>query len=498
MLNYTLINLSKSGFFFGGTSSRTFQKVTVPFLFFSRNNFFIIDVVDFLFYKKRFLYFFQNFFLKQVPIFFIFQSYLFSSKLSEKVTKFFDFIKYRGGNFLYTEKDSFSFVLYNYKKTLENLNFLISSSININYNYKLYNLYTSLRRLRSNFFFKRYDFKFLYRYNYVFDLMFKKKKKNFKKYYNLNVFFSFFYNSKFFDFFNFSGYDFFMNNLKDKFILLKNKKKYIDITIFLGYYNYYKLLFIFIFLNKKNKNKSYYNINYSGFSFIKNFNYVVLKKKMRVRSKLNYFLKNNLKKRYKLLYFINKKILKIGRWLRFIWKRKLFLNKHFNLFFFFNFLLNLKKEIRSFSFFDLENGFKNNNSNLLKNNLSVSRFFYDLKNIYLKEKFFIWDERWLNGGLTNFYGLKKTLTQDFFAFRKLEKIPHFIFLLHMDNTDIFYNETYTMGVPIAGLSNLSSNINYFQYFIPMNNLNSDTLYFFFLLVLESFVRAFLKELNTIN
>ena len=48
MLNYTVKNLSKSGFFLGGSNSKNLQKNIVPFLFCSRNSFYIIDVLEFI------------------------------------------------------------------------------------------------------------------------------------------------------------------------------------------------------------------------------------------------------------------------------------------------------------------------------------------------------------------------------------------------------------------------------------------------------------------
>jgi hypothetical protein len=89
MLQYTLSNLSKSGFFLGGSNSFDIQRNMVPFLFCSRNSFFVVDAFEFFNHTKKLLFLYKKLFLKHTTILFLLEVNYFSNKIENKLESFF-------------------------------------------------------------------------------------------------------------------------------------------------------------------------------------------------------------------------------------------------------------------------------------------------------------------------------------------------------------------------------------------------------------------------
>jgi hypothetical protein len=524
MLNYTIKNLSKTGFFLGGSNINNFQKNMVPFLFCSRNNFYVIDVIEFLNYTKKILFLFQKLFLNHSNILMIFDSLFFRKKIEDKLLLFFSFLKnYNKSEISFSSLNNYKGIINIYKKQLNFINnYIYNSSFFVNF-VNFYSFYINNRNSGLNSFFNKLkDFKINFNYIKFISYTLSSFNSENKKISN-NVFFVYFLKLKNFSFilnknlnFLFKNLDLiylsvfsvsnFLSNLKDYYILLNMKKKKIiilnkKIYFFLNNYflkNIYKLYSLknklFFFFNITNSNKSLFsekmikeNIYYSK-TFLK------------TTSFLNSFLKKNLFKKYNFLFFIDNKIKVIKKWLLYLKKGKkiTFIKFKLNsLYFFLNILLKFKKDLNIFN--RLFNSFYLGGSKVMPFNstLSFNNYINKLNNKYLSSNLSFWYGKWLNGSLTNYYGLKKNLKKDVEDFKNLKKIPEFIMLFSLKNAEGFLNETSTLAIPLGGISDIKNNPFFFQYYVPANSLDNDFLYFYLLLIFESFLRGFLKEVNTI-
>jgi hypothetical protein len=154
-------------------------------------------------------------------------------------------------------------------------------------------------------------------------------------------------------------------------------------------------------------------------------------------------------------------------------------------------LFSLLKKIQRFrSNFLFENQFQ-----LISNKKFDISFSYNVN--YLKTNTIFWTQQWLSGALTNFYGLKNSLKKNISDFNKLKGLPEFVMLLHKPHADNFINEIFNLDIPFFGLSSLQNDPYFFQYYVPSNTSDKDLLYFYFVLILEAFLRAHIEEVNRV-
>lgn len=136
MLKYTLNSLNKSGFFLLGYN-KTYNYNMSTFIWCSRNSFGMVDIVQFVFFFRKFLYLFQNIYLKRCRILFFLEDELLHKVTFKLFFKFFVNIKniyynsFVRKNFFLNEKitklskkiNSFSISYNFFKKGLLNRNF---------------------------------------------------------------------------------------------------------------------------------------------------------------------------------------------------------------------------------------------------------------------------------------------------------------------------------------------------------------------------------------
>lgn len=537
MLNYNLLTFSKMGFFLGSTMKSEISKSMVSFLYCSRNNFFVIDFLDFFFYSRKLLFFFQNVFFKKLNILFLLENNtLLSQRIENKINTFYTSLSLSKLNF--SNHNNFlvqyNFLLFNNSFFFVNTFFLKN---NFYSNFKKLFLYYSKRRSgRNNFFdkiqIKKLNFLFISKYfcynnqikNSVINqkLFFKKNLNSIKfddiKYvfvYNIFVFkYLLKNNSKFF---------FKLNNLLDCFILYRNYKMQIVRKLLIKFFiNYNKLYFFFNLLNTQfYENQNMFNFKKFSYSFylnrlnnfftknrvnISNKNHILLKKKNKKEVVLKKILIKTIKIQYKLLFSVFKKRTLVKKWITFFFfkrnKKSYFsfvFSKYKNLISLFFFLDNYYKKLRkslSFSFLQKKDKFINNVDiklfNTFVGNLDKR---FSSQFLSFSKRIIFWYSKWLNGGFTNYYGLKTSLKKDNIDFFKLKNrgIPDIVFFFYMNNYESFLNEIISLNIPLFGISNLHMDSSFFNYFIPSNNLNQDFMFFYFLLILESFLRSYIKE-----
>jgi len=170
----------------------------------------------------------------------------------------------------------------------------------------------------------------------------------------------------------------------------------------------------------------------------------------------------------------------------------------------YSFILNIISEsgylLNIFSFFKKAklagSGFLIKNQLALASN-KISDVSFSLDVNYLKANTIFWTQQWLSGGLTNFYGLKNSLKTTVSDFNKLKSLPEFVMLFYKSNPDNFINEIFKLDIPFFGLSSLEMDPYFFNYYVPSNTSDKDLLYFFFVLILESFLRAHIEEVNRV-
>ena len=520
MLNYTLLNLSKTGFFLGGSNSKGVQKNMVPLLFCSRNNFYIIDVLEFLNYTKKLLFLFQKLFLNHSNVLMILESSFLKKKIENKINDFFYFLKtYENlptksfsNSQIISLVSSYTFYSYSIKKF----------SINEKFYHTFLNLYYFYNSNKKNDFSligkrKEHFLNFLN----IRKLLSEKTKSNFlikPEIFLKNSSVSFIYEKidvTFLILFGKLKYVFFfftnllntrvrhISVMQDTFIFNKIKKKKELFYIKFMLLTCMKKNLYLILYNVKLKrlvliSYLYNNIKNKGILHAFSFNKFVKENSVKKIKTLNLFFKKLVIKKYNFSFFIDKKLFLLKKWLSFLLKNKrrnVILNKKIkNLLVYFNFLLKLKSQRVTFDKLISKNmDIKKKNNN----NFFLQKFVLGLKNKYLTENLMFWNSKWLNGSLTNFYGLKKNLKKEIDDFKNLKQVPEFVMLYSLSNNEGFLNEISTLSLPFAGISDINMDPFFFKYYVPANNLDKDVLYFYLLLLFESFVRGFIKEVNVI-
>lgn len=295
-----------------------------------------------------------------------------------------------------------------------------------------------------------------------------------------------------------------MNNIKDTFILnrSKNKKNILNLKSFLLLYSFYfsKLLFLFSLIFKKNNFINLFKQNNKIISSYKKVTNSILlnvlkteKSKIKNKVVLGHLLRKLAFKKYNMLLFVDKRLFYVKKWLVLISKlgKKTLLLKTKQ-----KYLLNLLSSLLKFKKKIVQiNKILHLNSQNENNHLE--KFSMNFKNNYIKENLLFWNGKWLNGSLTNFYGLKRDLKKEVGDFKNLKKLPEFISLFSLKNNEGFLNEVSILGLPFSAVSDTKMDPFFFHYYMPSNNNNGDILYFFTLLLLESFLRGYLKEINTV-
>lgn len=161
MLNYTVKNLSKSGFFLGGSNSKNLQKNIVPFLFCSRNSFYIIDVLEFLNHSKKLLFLFQKLFLNRSNILIVLESFSLKKRIDYKLNSFFNFL-----NTYKINKDQISTLVGDYYTNSGKIEKILLDNSFLNIFSKFYFFYVNNKKSEFNSVFKTkprgaFNFKYL-------------------------------------------------------------------------------------------------------------------------------------------------------------------------------------------------------------------------------------------------------------------------------------------------------------------------------------------------
>jgi hypothetical protein len=122
------------------------------------------------------------------------------------------------------------------------------------------------------------------------------------------------------------------------------------------------------------------------------------------------------------------------------------------------------------------------------------KFYYSYKSLFLQNSFVFWSNRWLNGALSNFYGLRKTYRQGTNKdFGRIRRLPDFFVLLNGRNKSEILKEVLSLKIPIVGVSGIEDNPFLYNYSILSNTESNSLLFFYFCLMLESAFRGFLLE-----
>ena len=119
--------------------------------------------------------------------------------------------------------------------------------------------------------------------------------------------------------------------------------------------------------------------------------------------------------------------------------------------------------------------------------------FFSLKYGFLRRQFFFWTSPWMNGALSNFFSLKRTLTFFHKDFSDFKSVPSLIFLMRSQKYDDFLAEVIPFEIPMSGFFDSKSIPYFFMYYVPANLNSRDSLFFYFVLILESFYRGYLFD-----
>ena len=119
--------------------------------------------------------------------------------------------------------------------------------------------------------------------------------------------------------------------------------------------------------------------------------------------------------------------------------------------------------------------------------------FFSFKYRFLRRQFFFWTSPWMNGALSNFFSLKRTLTFFHKDFSDFKSVPSLIFLMRSQKYDDFLTEVIPFEIPISGFFDSKSVPYFFMYYVPANLNSRDSLFFYFVLILESFYRGYLSD-----
>jgi hypothetical protein len=492
MISFFLKNITKTTFFYSGLKGKTSSDISVtPFLFCNRNNFYILDILLYLNNFKRILFFLELLFLKKNNIFILYENQinlleLFNKKfmLLNKYIKSFNKIenkKVLKYNFKFIFLNMFLNDLYSFSnyKFFDSFKFY-SKSLKFfksrKYRNKLIESNTVFSKLKNDF------FKLTYKYN--------KNKLIKRKYYylfkNNNIKYLFFKILFLLDFFRIK--------LKEEQFLLGEKEDFFILLKFFSFNSYS--------INLKNNLNLFKNvILIYKFNFLKN--YLALSNK--VKKDYLIFSKKRFLKRKKLfstrhILFVYRRILAIKFYLRvrlnflkydiksnskkLIKGKSKFLNSDLKS----NLLKNIKKLEKLYIFFKIfGEKIRNFKEHVLKSSVSFRK-----KGLSRKKLVFFYTDYWQSGSLTNFYGVKN-------SFSSMTKvIPNFFLLIYINNSENFMKEVSNLSLPVIGFFDISKNLDFSQYNLLTNTLDFDLNYFYFNIVLESYLRSSLLELNNFH
>ena len=478
MINYFLGNLGKSNFFYGSVDRLNLNREVTPYLFCNRNNMYILDVLIYLYSLKKILYFIQSSYSKRVKMFIVYENEFISNIFLKKLKKYFLTIN-KSNNFFIKKNISTNLnlylFLYRYRKIV--LNKLVP---------EIYYFYKQDKDLILNQFFSKFFLKKKKRFNKKDIINSRTQGFSFKKFKRF-IIRSLIYNKKLKNY---------INNYKEILLLLKDfKSKFLVLKIedFFILYNFFfkklctkRLLlnsryiliknphynFLWLYFYKKNIKGPVHNF------FIKSpiRNYILDKRKIKYFYKLK-------KKIFLKIKFLNSKRIIYLKFLKSI-KRNFFIKK----------LIKIKNTIKILDkFYFIIRSFLNK----LFDSKKVLTNSNHLDFLIKKNKIFLWSNRWIKGSLTNFYELKKKFKLDknfrlVYYMRTLAEIYIYIYLKDVEN---FQKEIIKLAIPLVSISSISYSFNFFSYYV-LSNKNDETLkYFYFNLILESFFRGYLVELN---
>jgi ribosomal protein S2 len=478
MICYSIKNLSRFNFVYGGAARDILLDVSAtPFLICNRNNFYVIDVLFFLNSLKKMLFIVQSLAFKK-------QNFLL---LNEGGFNFNDSLKKKLEFF--SKKYFFKFI------TLKKKNY-----ININRKYLVMN------EIKNDLIF-----------NHKLILSFNKYNKKILRFFRLNKWGAVDRNFIKDKFLYFSLNNFFKKLFKEKyFVPEKNlftiKRKFFNFIISKINILLYFLIFL---LDKKLRRKFSYNSLDDLYVFYKSlkrffFNY------------LYYFL-INIKYKSNNIYFLSDSFnfikLKLSKQfhLNFSKHRKYFsnlLNNYKNNFYLLVNLENIRKIFIKFAenySYRQKIALKFNFFSKLLKNLSLLQSFFRLKNknikylnIYSKLRFdmvaafkykninflnlYFYSENWINGSLTNYYGIKNNKLN-------FDKFPEIFLFIFMSNYSGFLREANFLGIFLIAFLDLYKNFDYAQYYLPTNSSSKDLNFFYSSLLVEAMLRGFMLNLN---
>jgi len=479
MISYSFNSLSKSTFFYAGVKRDIFNSLSsTPYLLCNRNNFYVIDVLFYMNSLKKILYLIQSLTVKKQQFLILYgegnSAFLYFNKklnlfnksivaLNKK--KYLSFSKYKDLNLKY--------FLYNFLKN----QFKLSNNF-----YKMSKIYRKPLRFfrgkskrdfvltKRSLVFRLYPFinKILLGFNFKSFADSKIKK-------NLDSSFSSLFNIEFL----LSLYIFKYKILSG--ILFSNKSlSSLDLYIF-SKILYRKLGFNFFSITKK---MSILNLKFQNALFFslhnRNENLNSIKSKFKLsknnsfylyRKKISFVYKRNVKTLVFIKKIINALTLSYGiKFLLSKKKQKYFLKKLTQMY------IYLKEQNHSLHFFKKREdaySFYINKYSLTKKSLSFGL------NLYTNS--------WVNGSLTNFYGIKEN-TLSFSNF------PDIFLFISMSNYEGFLKEINYLDLFLLGFLDLYKDFNYVQYYLPTNSSSKDLNFFYFNLVIESVFRGFLTDL----
>lgn len=437
MLNYSINNINKTSYYILDNKNSLNISMT-PFLFCSRNSIFLLDVLKHVFLLKKSLYFFEKVFLERNRVVFL---------LENKEINSLEI-----NNYMNKYKNSILSFLSNrrYKRSIKYSKFFIKTLINLKKNLSNFKINSNNSLFNLNYFkIKAYFFLYI---NYIIS--------NTK-----TVLTS-------------------LTKLETKFF-----SDYIYIYRLLVKYNVQKYIKIFFYKNLKNL----VSLNSYRFLLGKFKNYSLnIKKSFNLNKIINGRFFNLYEVNFKIFFKFYSYMVKLKKWIIFFKKN---LNKIYN-----KKYLYLKSYLKLLNI-NILNFYKHKNmlySIMTSNFTNFDGSFYKIllftyKYKFMESRFNFWFSSWLNGGITNFYGLKKTYKSKNEEFKKIRYLPDFIVYFNLEKRDSFLSELFLYEIPSIGFSSLDMNPFFFTYFIPSNNKNFLLFEFYFNLFLESSFRSLISD-----
>lgn len=437
MLNYSINNINKTSYYILDNKNSLNISMT-PFLFCSRNSIFLLDVLKHVFFLKKSLYFFEKVFLERNRVMFLIENKEINSL---EVNKYMNRYKNSILSFLSNRR---------YKGNSSYSTFFLKNLVNLKKNLNSYKMNSKASLSNLKFFKIRYYISFYINYINIYKniLLINLNKLNintfsdyiyiYKEYvkYTVQKYIKIYFYKNFKNLLNLNFYRFLLGNFKT---YTSNVKKGFNIN---------KII-----------NGRFFNLYEVNFKiFLKFYSYTVKLKKWII------FFNKNINKVYSKKYLYLKSYLKL-------------LNLN---------IINFYKN-KNLLYSIMSSNFKNFDSSFYK------ILVYTYKYKFIESRFNFWFSSWLNGGITNFYGLKKTYKSKNEEFKKIRYLPDFIVYFNLEKRDSFLSELLLYEIPSIGFSSLDMNPFFFTYFIPSNNKNFSLFEFYFNLFLESSFRSLISD-----